>query len=339
LAGELDSAQAIAKELLKANRLNVDAYDVLADCFMQQGDSDQALENIKQAINIAPLSLQRQFTAANIGRQNNDFSFAKDSCLSIWQMSKRSMHRDVSHLCNYIRSILDVAEHATDKKHRNRYQQEALITLQRNRSDEVFSRSTDEFDFSLYENIVHSRINALDGKALMAKKLLEETQIAIEQKFNGYPLKLAPDSIKVMNDIGDFEEADKLTNQLNQQSGDIDPNVAYLLSSEETQQSDRKKAYKLHNKKGIEAYREGKFETALQSFRAAQMLTPVNIGVNLNLLQCIVKTLEMQNKPEPKLVIECRDIYKLLSGMPLRDGHQQKWNDLLDDITPFVEAK
>ena len=337
LAGEHPPAQKIANELLKANRLNVDAYDILAESYLKQGHTELALENIKQAVNIAPLSMARQFNAAQIGRASDDYQFAKDSCLSIWQISKRSIHRDVSHLCNYIRSILDVAEHADDKKHRNRFQQEALITLQRNRNDEVFSRSSEEFDFSLYENIVHSRINALDGKALMAKKLLEETQIAIEQKYDVYPLKLAPDSLKVMNDIGDFEEAEKLT-QLLEKSDDVDANIEFLLTSEEDQQADRKKSYKLHNKKGIEAYREGKFETAIQSFRAAQMITPVNIGVNLNLLQCIVKILEMQGKPEPKLVIECREVYKLLNGMPLRESHQKKWDELLADLQPFVET-
>jgi DNA-binding response OmpR family regulator len=338
LRGAYDEAQTLAAQLLKANRLNVDAYDILADCFMQRGNATIALDNIKKATNIAPLSLKRQFIAANIGRKNGDFDFAKDSCLSIWQMTKRSMHRDVSHLCNYIRSILDVAEHAHDKQHRNRFQQEALITLQRNRNDEVFSRSTDDFDFALYENIVHSRINTLDGKLIIAKKMLEETQIAIEQKFDGYPLKLAPDSIKVMNDIGDFEEAEKLTQVLKQHDGEIDSNVTYLLVSEEAQQADRKAAFKQHNQQGIEAYREGRFETALQSFKAAKMLTPVNIGVNLNLLQCIVKILEMQQTPEPALVIECREVYTLLIGIPLRENHQQKWNELLDDLTPFMET-
>ncbi|MDM7861005.1 response regulator [Alteromonas sp. ASW11-36] len=332
-----EEAISMAESLLKANRFNVDAYDVLASAHTMQKKHDSALEDIQQAVSIAPLSLQRQFHAASIARNAGDFEFAKDSCQAIWQISKRSVHRDVVHLSNYIRSILDVAEHADDKKTRNRFQQEALITLQRNRNDEVFTRGDDSFDFNLYEAIVHSRINALDGKTIQAKKLLEEAQIGIEAKYEEYPLKLAPDSFKVMEEIGDYEDAERLGKLLVSRIDELDPNVRYLIENENKQHAEQHEAYKAHNKAGIEAYRDGKYETAMQSFTAAKALAPVNIGVALNLLQSIVKLLGMQRKPEPKLVIELRQVYKLVNGLPLRDNHQQKLDDLQEELAPYLD--
>ncbi|MBT0587185.1 response regulator [Alteromonas oceanisediminis] len=334
---QFDQAKSLAGTLLKSNRFNVDAYDVIANSLRQTGEAEKALDYIKKAIEIAPLSLERQYHATQIARESRDFIFAKDRCLSIWQLSKRSMHRDVTHLCNYIRSILDVAEHSDDKKLRNRFQQEALITLQRNRNDEVFSRSEQPFEFTLYENLVHSRISVLDGKTLAAKQLLEETQIAIEERYPEFPMKLAPDSLKVMNDIGDFEDAAVLSAQIAQSEDAHDPHIAYLLSSEEKQQASRLEAYKTHNKKGIEAYREGKFEMALNAFYNAQTFAPVNIGVALNLMQCLLKLMEMQRKPETKLVDQSREVYKLLNAMPLRQQHQKKWAELAPQVAPFLE--
>lgn len=337
--GDADNAISIADELLKSHRFNVDAYDILADANSLQEQHGEAVENIKQAIAIAPLSLSRQFSAANKARLVGDFEFAKDSCQSIWQISKRSIHRDVMHLSNYIRSILDVAEHAETKQTRNRFQQEALITLQRNRHDEVFTRAEDGFDYELFEALVHSRINALDGKTIQAKKLLEEAQIEIERKFDKYPLKLAPDSLIVMNDIGDFEEADKLNKLLAENKNQLDPNVTFLLEHKTDKQQKRMDAYRSHNKAGIDAYREGKYETAASSFREALSLAPVNIGVALNLLQSVVKLLDMQRKPEPTLVIELRDVYKLVKGIPLRDAHNEKLDSLLPELEPYLEPK
>lgn len=332
-----DKAISVAESLLKANRFNVDAYDILASAHTAKQKYDSALKDIQQAVSIAPLSLQRQFHAASIARNVGDFEFAKDSCHAIWQMSKRSVHRDVVHLSNYIRSILDVAEHADDKQTRNRFQQEALITLQRNRNDEVFTRGGENIDFSLYEAIVHSRINALDGKTIEAKKLLEEAQVGIEAKYDEYPLKLAPDSFKVMEEIGDFEDAERLAKLLASRADELDSNVRYLIESENKQNAERHQAYKAYNKDGIEAYRDGKYETAMQSFTAAKTMAPVNIGVALNLLQSIVKLLDMQRKPEPKLVIELRQVYKLVNSLPLRDNHQQKLDDLQEELTPYLD--
>ena len=335
--GEADPAIAIANQLLKTSRFNVDAFDILASAHGLQNDHQAALNDIQQAVSIAPLSLDRQFRAAAIGRQNGNYEFAKDSCLAIWQMSKRSVHRDVAHLSNYIRSILDIAEHADNKQKRNRYQQEALITLQRNRSDEVFRSSEEPFDFDVFESLIHSRINALDGQFLQAKKLLEQAQIDIENRFDEFPVKLAPDSLKVMNDIGDFEEAEQMSQLLQSHQDQLDPNIQYLLTDQPKSQAERQEAYRQHNKAGIGAYREGKYETAAQSFRAAQTLAPVNIGVALNLLQSLVKLLDMQRKPEPKLVIDVREVYKLISSIPLRDSHQQKLDELMPDLTPYLE--
>ncbi|WP_164078272.1 response regulator [Alteromonas facilis] len=328
----------IANQLLSVNRFYVESYDLRAQAHMLEGSHEEALEDIKQAIAIAPLSIQRQLLAAQIGRVNTDLEFAKECCHTIWQISKRSMHKDVMHFSNYVRSLLDIAEQADEKKVQNRYQQEALLTLQRSKRDEVFSRPDEQFDYALFETIVNSRISAIDGKILQAKQLMEEAQINIEQNFPDFPLKLAPDSIKVMTDIGDFEEAEKLTKLLTSNEEFIDPNVQYLLDKQADSQ-ERKDAYKVHNKNGIDAYREGRYETAADSFRSAQELAPVNVGVALNLLQSLVKLLDMQRKPDAKLVKELKDVYKLVNSIPLRDMHQQKLDALTSELTPYIKSE
>ncbi|WP_100657406.1 response regulator [Alteromonas flava] len=331
-----EPAIALAEQLIESNRFYVEAFDILALAHTLQAEHEQALVDIKQAISIAPLSMQRQYLAAQIGRVNGDREFAKECCLAIWQISKRSMHRDVTHFSNYVRSLLDVAEHAEEKKVQNRYQQEALLTLQRSKRDDVFTRGDEQFDYSLFETIINARISAIDGKSIQAKQLIEEAQIKIEENFSDFPLKLAADSILVMADIGDFEEAEKLTRLLEDSDLEIDPNVQSMLD-EQAQDNERREAYKVHNKTGIDAYRDGKYETAAASFRAAQLLAPVNIGVALNLIQSLIKLLDMQRKPDSKLVKELRDVYKLVNSIPLRDMHQQKLDALTADLKPYIE--
>ncbi|MFC3095562.1 response regulator [Alteromonas sediminis] len=336
---QYDDAGTLAEQLIKKNKFCVEAYDVLAESLSAKQEAELALDTIKQALKISPFSLQRQYVACRIAREHGDYPLASDTCFSIWELSKRSVHQSASHWCSYIRSLLDAAQFAEDKRGKNRFQQEALLAMQRSKFDESLGRLTDEFDFSIFEELVHARINAIDGKLIEAKRNLAQSQFIIDKSYETFPAVYAPDSVYTLFQIGEFEQGQQLINRLSSEQTKLDPNSQYAVDHATKDVSDVHQAYQSLNQKGISLYQEGKFSEAKETFQQAQKLAPVNTGVALNLLQCLLKMMnnKTSNKVDAKLVAECRSVYKLIDGMPMVGQHLEKYDSLSEELKAILD--
>ncbi|ALS98564.1 response regulator [Lacimicrobium alkaliphilum] len=337
LRNNTKKAMFFARKICMQRLFMVDGLDLLAQAHMQSESLDEALDSIQKALAMAPYSLTRQFLGCEIARLAGDYEMAKNCCQAILEQSKKSVHRSVVHLCNYVRSILDAAEKAEDKRQKNKFQQEAILVLQRNRNDELLTRTKELFDYGVYEDLVGARINYLDGKLLEAKRLLNETQYQLRKKFDHYPMTMAPDSIDLMCDLGEFEELSELLEQLKQSDIKLDANLKYLIDKTEDRTNRVKQQYNKHNRDGLKKYAQGQYQGAYESFLAAQELAPMNTGVAINLLQCLLKLQEQHTKPDPALMMKCRQTYRMLEGMRLSDSHQAKFNNIRDDVKNLLE--
>lgn len=337
--GLVDKAFPLAQKVSQQRLYAVEGLDVLAQCYAKQELYEEALQHIKAALNMAPFSLNRQYLGCEIARLAGDFETAKNCCQAILEQSKKSVHRSITHLCNYIRSILDAADKAEDKKQRNKYQQEAMLMLQRNKNDELLSRIREDFDYSIFEELINARINILDGKMIEAKRALNEAQYDIKRKFEDYPLSLAPDSITLMSAMGEFEDAAELLSKLKNSEASQDPNLKYLIRSTELKRDAVREQYNHFNKTGIDAYSQGQYQAAYAAFQQALELAPMNTGVALNLLQCLLKLLEKNEKREPGMITTCRQIYRMVDGMKLPPNHQAKLDGMKDKITQILERR
>lgn len=337
--GEYQYALQTANGLLKKNRFCVEAYDILAEAQSALTRSDEALVTIQDALKISPFSLDRQFTACRIARDSGDFKLASQTCLSIWEQSKRSVHQSSVHWCGYVRSLLDAAEHATEKKSKNSFQQEALLAMQRSRFDEALTRMNDDFDVNVFEELVNARINAIDGKLIEAKRLLANSQFTIAKRYESYPVVYAPDSIHTLLKIGEFEEAQGLMKHIERVKDSLDTNSLYTIEQAKKESKNTLSNYTELNKEGIELYQQGQFSKAKEVFEKAQTFAPVNTGVALNLLQCLLKLLSQsdQKRVDPKYVAECRKVYRIIDGMPLTGQHLKKFEALSDELMLYIQ--
>lgn len=339
LLNNYEAAITLASNVLKSNKLLVDAQDILAKSYLKLDKAQEALEAINRAINLSPMSLERQFTACGIARVNEDFDMIKRCSQEIWELSKKSIHRDIAHLCSYFRSILDAAEHSKDKQIRKGYQQEALFALQKYRQDEALTRFEDDFDYGVFETLIEARVNYLDGNLFAAKRTLTESQIQLAQKFAHTPLSMAPDSIKVMLDLGEFDDASELHDLLLKSGKKLDENTRALLDSSFENSQKQSAAYSHYNNLGVELYGEGKYQAAYDAFISAQDVAPVNTGVALNLLQCNLRIMEKTSKPSAVFISSCKQTYQHVKKMVILEEHQQKLNALKADLEKYVEVK
>lgn len=336
LQQEYDQSLQLTESLSNSKLRNADTHDIAAQCYLAKGESNKALETIQKSITISPYSLNRQFIAAEIARECENHELIRQACKSIFELSKKSVHRDIGHLCTYIRSILDAAENAEEKSQKNKYQQEAMLSLQRLKNDDLVLRTNQPFDYGIFEELIEARISYLDGHLMDSKRALADTQHKLQQKFEDYPLTLAPDSMKVMFDLGEFEEANKIIKLLKNSEVKLDKSLSHLIESSQAKSQNTKQAYANYNKTGIQHYADGKYQSAYETFIEAQKLVPVNTGVALNLLQCLVKMLEAMDKPEYELVTQVRQNYRLVKDINLPESHQRKLDSLKDDIEPYL---
>ena len=318
----------LAKQAIDSLRNDVDSYDILADAYLKNDMPDEALKYIKIALDLSPLSIDRHYTVCNIARVNKDYQTAMESAQSIFELSQRSVHKNVNHMCSYIRSILDAAENAFESKERNKLMLDALYAIKRIKLDNNTSTVQNGFDFAIFEKLIEARIAFLNEQHSESKIALEEAQIKIEQQFTQYPVSLAAESLKTMLDLGDFEEAIKVRNAVSKQCSDLDSNIENAIQDAFNQVGEKKEEYITFNKEGVQKYSEGQYQNAYDSFTEAKKISPLNIGVTLNLLQSIVKLLEMAANPNTALQLECKEHYRFITNMPLRKVHKQKFEKM-----------
>ncbi|MFT5312274.1 MAG: DNA-binding NarL/FixJ family response regulator [Paraglaciecola sp.] len=333
------AAITLANNVLVGNKSLVDAQDILAKSYLKIDKAPEAMAAIKCALQLSPMSLERQFTACGIARINEDFDMIKRCSQEIWEQSKQSIHLDIAHLCTYFRSILDAAEHSEDKQTRRRYQQEALFALQQHRQDETLTALNEDFDYGIFETLIEARVDYLEGHLFAAKRTLVESQIQLARKFSRPPLSMAPDSIKLMLDLGEFADASELNMVLLNSGKKLDPNTRALLDYSFKIAQQRNITFSHYNDLGSELYNEGKYQASFDAFICAQDVSPMNTDMALNLLQCNVKIMEKTPNPSLEILSSCKQAYQDLKKMVILAVHQPKFNKLKADLAKYMEVE
>lgn len=336
LQGKFEESIIMAKRAIYSSVNNVEAYDIIAEAYLQFDKKPEALKFIQEALSLSPLSINRHFRVCEIARENGDYELAMNSAKSIYELSQRSMHKNVNHMCGFVRSLLDLAEHAEDDSDKNKYMQDANIALQRARKDDSVRAQPDDFDFDIFENIVKARMIFLKGQANDAKHLLEESQIEIEKTFTEYPVAMAADSLKMMIDLGDYEEAGKLAHVISTNKSKVDSAILYLAQNAANKAKTKQQEYIAFNKAGIKAYKSADFADAYVQFTQAKQIAPLNIGVCLNLLQSLSKLIQSDGKAEGKHIMEARELYRFIESIPLKRTHKSKFESMQNEVIKLI---
>jgi CheY-like chemotaxis protein len=336
LKKEYASAIELAKRVIESSVNTVEAYDIIADAYLQDDKKPEALKYILEALALSPLSIDRHFRVCEIARENGNYELAMQSAKSIYELSQRSIHKNINHVCGFIRSVLDVAENTDVKSTKNRYLQEAMLTMQRLQNDDSIENNPDDFDFEIFQAVINARMLFIEGKHSESKKSFESTQITIERNFSEYPVALAPDSLKMMIDHGDFEEASKLIDVIRNNDDKVDPSILYLIDTEMAGAEEIRSQYVKHNKKGIALYSSGNYQQAYEEFIIAKSVCPLNINVALNLMQCLVKLIQKTKRPEGKHIVQARELFRFLDGMPLKSAPKIKFQNMREDVERII---
>lgn len=319
-----DESLALCQEAIESNRYFAEAYDIQAMTYQATGDQEQAFSSIQTAAEIAPYSMSRQYLLIEIARKLNNVPLQVQASKQLYEITRRSIKQDIVHLLNYIRTVIDAAVRADDQNQRNRYLQEVSLALQRVKRDDGMTR---EIDFGLFEALCQARLESLNGAQYQAKK----TYAAVADQLSEQH-QVLPDAIFLLNQIGEFEQAQSLT-QLVPAELMQNPLLKTLFSDQQLFVDKKQQQFGELNKAGIKSYKEGNFNAAVTQFEAALELAPMNTGSALNLIQASIQLLNSQHKRKSsELFDRCKKTFRVVDNMPLPEHHRIRYKELLQQF-------
>lgn len=319
--GDYEQCLALCEEALECNRYFAEAFDLKAKAYMALAHPEEALECILNAAEIAPHSIKRQYLMMEIAREVHDMPRQVQASKQLYEITRRSLKQDVIHLQNYIRTVIEAAMESEEPQQKNRYQQETLIALQRARLDEAMIK---DIDFDLFEVLCQARLESLSGQQFQAKR----TFATVADLLHGQEHSLA-DAVMLLNQIGEYEEADSLKQKISQETLENPVLDAILQRQTETTVS-RKEFFAQYNKEGIRLYKTGQFSEAAKQFEQALELAPMNTGAALNYIQSLLQLLSQPQRFKTGDAFErCRKAFRVVDNMPLPEHHRVRYQELL----------
>lgn len=316
----------IASKVIKKIPNAIEAQDIKTQSLVKLEQLELALQSARESVSMAPFSIERQNQLAHIARDNGDYEIAKQAMNNILQIARTSVHRNVQHLCNYLRAILDAAEHAETRQQVAKYQSEASLELQRARHDENLVYS--ELPYEKIEAMLGSRIDAFNGRLREAQQLLNQAIGSELAKPETIPTELLADAIVVLLDLGEFEKASALarTAQLDKS---LDDYTMKVLNERRQLGKQAESAFREVHQQAITLYGQHQYKEALEVFKKARQMAPLNSGAALNYIQTVISYCENSSKlPLNMLRKECAQCFRNLQGLPLSDSHQQRYGNL-----------
>jgi len=315
-----DESLNLCNEAIDSNRYFAEAYDILAQTYRAIGNIDLAFSSILTAAEIAPYNMPRQYLVMDIAKEVNNVPQQVQASKQLYEITRRSLKQDITHLLNYIRTIIDAALHSQEPVQRNKYSQEVSLALQRVQRDEAMTR---EIDFGLFEALCQARLESLNGAQYQAKKTFAAVADKLSEQHH-----VVPDAIFLLNQIGEFEQADTLRKLL---PADIlaNPVLSGLLNDQQNYIDKKQKKFSEINKAGINSYKQGNYAAAIAEFEAALELAPMNTGSALNLIQASIQLLNSQQKRKSMELFErCKKTFRVVDNMPLPENHRVRYKEL-----------
>ncbi|MFL0808875.1 MAG: response regulator [Agarilytica sp.] len=280
---KLDLAEEQLKAVIKESGLCVEAQDVLSKVYQAKGKSELAQQALIEAVSVSPMSASRQREMARVSIEANDTNAAVHANRNAIKYSKNSSQESPNDYANLAASLsqqmndldpLPLAEEALEaiQYANKKFGRHPVVNM---RLDQV---SADVYEgIGKEEEAEQSLNNALDAFKQLNLDVVENTDVG-----------LCIDCAKAFMDKGKYDEGEKLLQEVAKLNKDPELAVSIdKLLREPLTKEGIAFAAKL-NKKGIEYYKQDKYEQAIISFQKVLKELPNHTGLNLNLIQCLI---------------------------------------------------
>lgn len=303
--GEHEEAVEDLTGLLKTNGNLIEAYDALADAYLKLGQTKQAQNTLEEAVAISPHAIMRQKKLADVAEINRDHDSASDAYRKTMKLGFNSVHESAENYLNLGKSLSDLAEGDTSEIGKKRAK-EAVHTMER-----VSKKFKDDNNVKMSAALIECRVHKGQGDDKKSAAAMVKAQKVMDvSEADPYT---ALEFAKTLYAMGQEAEAEALLSDLaGKHAGDAKLISAIEELLDEPVSLKQSAKARMLNKEGIGAFEEGNLEEAIRVFEDAMKVTPKHPALNLNMVQVMLKQIELQGgNPELKRkCIACLDNVK-----------------------------
>ena len=328
--GRLDEISDMIKTLIDKPDTRFGAHDMMAQYFIEQEEYEQAYEEIKKAMALAPRNIERNKKSWDLARLTHDHKGQYVATRNIAQQAKNSIHDSPELILNVIRSGIDLACATPDESANE-------ILQQTDRYIRQFEH--DRHDANLFKQqliVVKARLHNVRNERDKATKLVEnhmslQPSTVVEDNL---------DRVKVLHELGMREDAIDLLEAINNQiAGDsLNSQVVRRYIAQESEQRE-----KIHftakelNSMAVEHFQKNRLLPALDAIKQALKLSPSNLKLLFSQLKILIK-IKQEEQDIPDHIVSAEGVIAVLLSQNLEgknlatlDELTLKWQSLISE--------
>tara|TARA_R110000744_G_scaffold16472_7_gene45378 strand:+ start:9979 stop:11628 length:1650 start_codon:yes stop_codon:yes gene_type:complete len=319
--GRLDEISDMLKTLIDKRDTRFGAHDMMAQYFIEQEKYEQAYEEIKKAMALAPRNIERNKKSWDLARLTHDHKGQYVATRNIAQQAKNSIHDSPELILNVIRSGIDLACATPDESANE-------ILQQTDRYIRQFE--LDRHDANLFKQqliVVKARLHNVRNERDKATKL-------VENHMSLQPTTVVEDNldrVKVLHELGMREDAIELLEAINNQiAGDsLNSQVVRRYIAQETEQREEIHfTAKELNSMAVEHFQKNRLLPALDAIKQALKLSPSNVKLLFSQLKILIK-IKQEEQDIPDHLVSAEGIIAMLTSKNLEGKSLVTFDDLL----------
>lgn len=330
-------ASEVFQELLNNYPNFIQAYDWLAKTLEKLGFLDDAQEIYQNAVKLSPQAVKRQKNLADIAFKNKNFAVAEKSYRSAVKLGKTSIFKDVKTYTGLAKSLA-----------KNKSDGDALSIIKEAKKIYRGDESAN-FEISVSEGVVHNEA----GRAEAAKAALVAAEKIVSKMGSGNDLG-AETTIELAEAhllFGDHEKGMKLVEELASnfcEDNDVMDSIEEvfintsmvddglkMMQKVKQRFADMNKRFADMNNTGIELFKAGKIEEALDHFRKAADQLPNNKPTLGNYAQALIMYMQ-QNGTDERLLYQCKQVLERLNVL---DSSYRKFHTLMKMYRKLIQGQ
>ncbi|HEY5718631.1 MAG TPA: tetratricopeptide repeat protein [Motiliproteus sp.] len=253
--GMMDKAIKAFESLVEEDKGYVQAWDWLARCQEQAGDTEAAQRSLEAAVKVSPINIRRQAQLGELAVKNGDVERAEMAYGRAVKIGKHSVFREPDTYIKLSEILVTKLESAEGLIKKNA-EIKALGTM-----DELRQLYRGDSEVQLRSRLMDHKVYTTQGNATMADKVLSKAYDLCQHDEAG---------------VVSSEFKEQLIKQLESKGRqDLVDNLVQAMQQEESD----------HNRQAVEFYDQGDIRRALAALQIAVQEKPRSYAVNLNLAQ------------------------------------------------------
>lgn len=279
-------AQQWLENILQANPLCMKAYDLQAELFKLQNDSESLQNILQKATDISPLSILRQQALGDVAQQNNDLVTAANALKRAVKLGEHSCFDKAEVHSLFAQTTIDLF--SIDKELAKPLIREAIACI--NNLEENFGKTNLRKVESL---LLESQLQVCAGDQRRAQDALATAQSLLANAKDDGALSVQIELVRTLRLLGKTDEAQQLLEDLlNRYTGKEEQLQSLDVLLDEPRSEKNKQMVAEINKKGIAFYNAKDFGAAADAFKTALQKLPNHVGLRLNYVQAMIDKLK-----------------------------------------------